>query len=64
MESLKKLQSIEEKMQNIGDTIRREGAVYEAELADRLAKGLMGADAIKHYNDWMQRNGMEHLMVK
>lgn len=64
METLNKLASIEKQMQTIGDTIRKEGAVYEAELADRLAKGLMGADAIRHYNDWMQRNGMEHLMVK
>lgn len=62
--TLKELQSIESKMQSIGDTIRREGSVYEAELADRLAKGLQGEAAINHYNDWMQRNGMEHLMVK
>ena len=48
----------------MGKQMRREAAVARQELADRQRKGLTGDAAIAHYNEWMQRYGMEHLMVK
>lgn len=48
----------------MGMQMRREAAVARQELADRQHKGLTGDAAIAHYNEWMQRYGMEHLMVK
>ena len=47
----------------MGKTIRNEGQVWRAELEERQRMGLQGDAAIKHYNEWMQRYGMEHLMV-
>lgn len=61
---LSRLKKISDGMENLGNTMRREEQVYETELADRLAKGLQGDAAIRHYNEWMQRYHMEHLMVK
>lgn len=58
------LKRIEHDAIEIGKTIRNEGKVYQAELEERQRLGLQGDAAIKHYNEWMQRNGMEHLMVK
>ena len=43
---------------------RNEGRIYQAELEERQRLGLHGDAAIRHYNEWMQRFGMEHLMVK
>ena len=48
----------------MGMQMRKEAAVARQELADRQRKGLTGGAAIAHYNEWMQRYGMEHLMVK
>lgn len=59
-----KLILIEAKARSMGSQIRREAAVARQELADRQRKGLTGDAAITHYNEWMQRYGMEHLMVK
>ncbi len=61
---LKKLLSIESSMDAIGKNIRRENEVYSAELAERLKLGLSGDAAIQHYNEWMCRFGMYHLIVK
>lgn len=47
----------------LGCSIRNEGRVYQAELEERLRLGLHGEEAIRHYNEWMQRNDMRHLMV-
>lgn len=63
-EVLNELQYILAKLNKIGSDIRREGAVYAAELRDRQEKKLTGDAAIEHYNAWMQAAGMEHLMVK
>jgi len=59
-----KLILIEAKARSMESQIRRETAVARQELADRQRKGLTGDAAIAHYNEWMQRYGMEHLMVK
>lgn len=63
-QTLDTLKRIEHDAIEIGKTIRNEGKLYQAELEERQRLGLQGDAAIKHYNEWMQRNGMEHLMVK
>lgn len=59
-----KLMALEAEAVAMGKQIRNEAAVARQELADRQRKGLTGDAAIAHYNEWMQRYGMEHLMVK
>lgn len=59
-----KLQQIAEHLERINRDLREESQVWEAEQKDRLAKGLKGEAAIKHYNEWMSASGMEHLMTK
>ena len=63
-ESLAKLMALEVEAIAMGKQIRNEAAVTRQELADRQRKGLTGDAAIAHYNEWMQRYGMEHLMVR
>ena len=55
---------IDQTVRSMGMQMRKEAAVARQELADRQRKGLTGDAAIAHYNEWMQRYGMEHLMVK
>ena len=61
---LNTLKRIEHDANEMGKTIRNEGQVWRAELEERQRMGLQGDAAIKHYNEWMKRYGMEHLMVK
>ena len=61
---LTKLMVIETKGRSMGMQMRREAVVARQELADRQHKGLTGDAAIAHYNEWMHRYGMDHLMVK
>lgn len=63
-QTVDRLQKIESQMEAIGENIRKEGQVYQAELEERQRLGLQGDAAIKHYNEWMKRYHMEHLMVK
>ena len=63
-EILDNLIVIEAQGRSMGMQMRKEAAVARQELADRQRKGLTGDAAIAHYNEWMQRYGMEHLMVK
>ena len=63
-EILEKLIVIEAQGRSMGMQMRKEATVARQELADRQRKGLTGDAAIAHYNEWMQRYGMEHLMVK
>ena len=63
-QTVDRLQEIESQMETIGENIRKEGQVYRAELEERQRLGLHGEAAIKHYNEWMKKYGMEHLMVK
>ena len=53
---------IEQTCRSMGMQMRKEAAVARQELADR--RGLTGDAAIAHYNEWMQRFGMDYLMVK
>ena len=59
-----KLMALEAEAVAMGKQIRNEATVARHELADRQRKGLTGDAAIAHYNEWMQRYGMEHLMVR
>lgn len=59
-----KLMALEAEAVAMGKQIRNEATVARQELADRQHKGLTGDAAIAHYNEWMQRYGMEHLMVR
>ena len=61
---LSALRQISDGMEELGNTMLREEQAYKAELADRLAKGLQGDAAIGHYNEWMEKAGMSHLIVK
>lgn len=61
---LERMIVIEQTGRSMGSQMRKEAAVARQELADRQRKGLTGDAAIAHYNEWMQRYGMEHLMVK
>ena len=63
-QALNTLKRIEHDAIELGKTIRNEGKVYREELEERQRLGLQGDAAIKHYNEWMQRHGMEYLMVK
>lgn len=64
IQTLDTLKRIEQDAFNMGKIIREEGRVTRRELEERLRLGLHGNAAIRHYNDWMKKNGMEHLMVK
>jgi len=61
---LDKLTVLEKWGRSMGSQMRKEAAVARQELADRQRLGLTGDAAITHYNEWMQRYGMEHLMVR
>ena len=61
---LSMLKQISDSVEELGNTMRKEDQIYKAELADRLAKGLTGDAAIGHYNEWMEKAGMKHLMLK
>lgn len=63
-DTLSRLKTIEKKIFDIGQQIRLESNLYSAELEERQRLGLHGDAAIRHYNDWMKRHGMEHLMVE
>ena len=58
------MRRIEQDAIALGESIRNEGRVWQAELEERQRLGLHGDAAIRHYNEWMQRFNMEHLMVK
>jgi hypothetical protein len=61
---LTQLQQISNQLDCIGRDMREEERVYAAELKDRLAKGITGDAAVKHYNEWMDKAGMSHLKAK
>lgn len=61
MSDLDKLQTLRQRMERLGDEMRADDALYREELADRQAKGLTGAEAERHYNEWMERHGRPDL---
>lgn len=64
MGTLEQLKNIADKMDEIGASIRRESTIFAAELSERQRLGLSGEAAIKHYNEWMDKNNMPHLKVE
>lgn len=64
IQTLETLKRIEQDVFNMGKIIRKEERVIRQELEERLRLGLHGDAEIRHYNDWMKRHGLEHLMVK
>lgn len=64
MDTLNKLMSIEQHIIDIGKQMQLEAKVCGAELEERLRLGLEGKAAIEHYNAWMKRYYMEHLIVE
>ena len=63
MDTLKKLQDISDSLGSLNRQMNEEEKVWAEELADRKRLGLEGNAAIEHYNEWMDRHGMEHLKV-
>ena len=61
---LSSLRQLVSSLDKINMDINKEGQVYQAELEDRLAKGLTGDAAIVHYNEWMEAAGMSYLKVE
>lgn len=61
---LTQLEQISNQLDCIGRDMREEERVYAAELEDRLAKGITGDAAVKHYNEWMDKAGMSYLKTK
>lgn len=55
--------SIEQQVIDIGKQMQLETKVCGAELEERLRLGLEGKAAIEHYNAWMKRYHMEHLII-
>lgn len=62
-DTLGTLQDISDRLEDIHRDIIAEEKVMAAELAERQRQGLTGDAAVRHYNDWMDRNSMEHLKV-
>ena len=60
---MEELGKILEKLELLGDTLLKEGIIFEAELKERQKLGLSGPEAIEHYNSWMERFNMSHLKV-
>ncbi len=60
---LKELEDIAKKLDTINTQMNDEERVWAEELADRKRQGLTGDAAVKHYNEWMDKHGMEHLKV-
>ena len=63
-EVLKELKGIAKKLEDLNAQMNYEAKVYAAEREERERLGLTGDAAVEHYNEWMKRYGMEHLMVR
>lgn len=63
METFQKLQDISDSIDSLNLEITKEEKVWAEELAARKRKGLTGDAAITHYNEWMDRHGMGHLLI-
>ena len=59
-----KLQDLENKLIDFGRILNYETCICKAELEERRKLGLHGEEAIKHYNDWMVRYNLYHLVCK
>jgi len=62
--TLSSLSDIENRLSSISQDMKREHQVYMQEQNERLRLGLTGDDAVRHYNEWMEREGMGHLKAE
>ena len=63
MVKFQKLQDISDSLESLNRELTKEEKVWAEELAARKRKGLTGDAAVQHYNEWMVRHGMSHLIV-
>lgn len=63
MDLLNALLRINEKVENLGTSLGFETLVSKLELEDRLRLNLKGEDAISHYNEWMLKYNLSHLII-
>ena len=61
---LKNLKDILKQLNDLNAQMNKEAKVFAAEQEERERLGLTGDAAVEHYNEWMQRHGMERLMVR
>lgn len=59
-----RMKKIEQDSALLSESMRREQSVLREEQEERRRMGLHGDAAVEHYNEWMHRYGMDHLMVK
>ena len=59
-----RMKKIEQDSALLSESVRREQSVLREEQEERRRMGLHGDAAVEHYNEWMHRYGMDHLMVK
>ena len=62
-DTLSTLQDISDRLEDIHRDLIAEEKVMAAELAERKRQRLTGDAAVKHFNDWMDRQGMSHMKV-
>ena len=63
MKRFQKLKDISNSLDSLNRELSKEEKVWAEELAARKRKGLTGDAAITHYNEWMNRHGMGHLLI-
>lgn len=63
MKRFQKLKDISNSLDSLNRELSKEEKVWAEELAARKRKGLTGDAAITHYNEWMDRHGMGHLLI-
>jgi len=63
-QTCRRMKEIEQELLQLSETMRKERSVLREELEERHRMGLHGDAAVEHYNEWMQRYGMDYLMVK
>lgn len=59
----RELNRIERRLLELGLEMRSEARICKQELEERLELGLTGDAAIQHYNDYMEKHEMYHLMI-
>ena len=60
---LKPLADILAASERLNKQMNEEARVYRRELEERTRLGLTGDAAVQHYNDFMLRFGMGHLVI-
>ena len=58
------LQDVSARLDALYERMQKESQVLADELKERRAMGLIGRDAIIHYNQYMHDHGLSHLIIK